>query len=240
MKKTLFCLLTLLISYSFCFAAPEFDFRGVTWGMTMAEVDKLETGRKLASEEYVPYWAAYLKKPADGFDWFGRGDMPAYETVEPILGLRRGFAYYVLTDDFYTKKYGIPQGLLHIAAYRLTYRNETQQAFIDFYKLLDLMTEQYGEPDFRGVNENGFLVYACKNQDGPDDNACEQEAEFALRFINGRADWKNVWNDFSVSVILDNDENENYFLVVEYSLNEEGPTLSGWKQNNRRLRSIRK
>ena len=140
MRKMILCLIVLLISCSFAYAAEEFKFRGVTWGMTQDEVRAVETGdwvtpeklslSNMSAEERDDYLKTYSY----------------YDVREPVLGIREGRLIYVfrtpggrndLTQDKLQSFYIIFSD----------YKDEPgdiERAVADYHKLITVLSKEYG------------------------------------------------------------------------------------------------
>lgn len=140
MKRIILCLMILCVSGSFCYAADDFKFRGVTWGMTQDEVKAVESG------DWVPPEKLSLsdKSPEERDDYLKTYSY--YDVKEPILGIREGRMIY----NFRTlggKNNPLQDTLQSFNIIFLDYKDEPgdiEQAVADYHKLITLLGKEYG------------------------------------------------------------------------------------------------
>lgn len=221
MKKSLFCLLALLISYSFCFAETAFNPYGITFGMTKAQVMAAETG--------------VLHKEPD----LATASILVYDFNGPFLGFTGVKTLYNFTGAWESANDGVAADKLCHVFYELKNYAYADLAGChkDFDRLFADLKRRYGEPlwgvrlvdDTLAAYEDGVWV---KSQ-----RAVELADLAVLGWVDSPIIYEPpeqlvVWQDLDKSglVILCGIHYDEFTtLRLEFMVKRDGALWQGWQ-----------
>lgn len=145
MKHLILFLILLLPGVSVCLAAEEFNFRGVTWGMTKEQVAMVETG-----QEVNTYGAMHDPQ------------YPEYIIPEKIYGFNNVTVSYELasknTKGLWRLYAGGVVGCNYIFP---TYDVYDKGVAIDFERLVAEIAKEYGPPQFFHAHKPIDAISPC-------------------------------------------------------------------------------
>lgn len=219
MRRIILCLLILCVSGSFCYA-EEFNFRGVTWGMSRAEVQNIETGVLVPLDDVLKAWE---ENSGSSRDDESSAYMVAlhksnlnYDSEDNLWDLKPGNIFYTFTfpeDIGVDRCCMVVDDKLVMCGGGLSYNNDRELAFKDYTKILALLTAQYGEPDSKEIAATGETLPPLTD------------------FVDelGAAKWVKVDDDFEINVYLFYDkQNDAIYISVVFRLDIEGATVAKW------------